>query len=331
MGHTGTAADTPHLRRLVEEVGEVGLDLSGSRPWHDLVVTELDYARRPRIHERRVPSFGAFIAPTVAGWAWGEATDLTIERRSMGDRPTEVGRFFADGMSSWLIRHVAREDEWAVFDRPSGSERDLVVLAEALGATVVQRHPSGLVRVAGDFGVLRWDGMGWHLEPRVTTWLDAVGAGDGDDRKVIAMLLAFAVHDLGSRGIGATLVYRAGSDARGSYQAPLPTPPPMRINRPVDLAPLRHVLAQIDGAAVFDRDGVLRQLGVRLVPSPAAEAQVDGLRGMRHTSARRFSHDEPDATVIVVSDDGPVTVLRGGKVIGSSGDEPEDRLPEADD
>ena len=53
-------------------------------------------------------------------------------------------------------------------------------------------------------------------------------------------------------------------------------------------------------------------------PEPAAESEVDGLRGMRHTSGRRYSFDDPTATVIVVSEDGPVTVLRGGDVIGTS-------------
>jgi DNA integrity scanning protein DisA with diadenylate cyclase activity len=42
------------------------------------------------------------------------------------------------------------------------------------------------------------------------------------------------------------------------------------------------------------------------------------LGGTRHTSARRFSHDDPAAVVIVVSEDGPVTVLRGGDLIGRS-------------
>ena len=64
---------------------------------------------------------------------------------------------------------------------------------------------------------------------------------------------------------------------------------------------------------MFDADGVLRELGVRLVPSAAAEAEVDGYRGMRHTSARRYSYDDPTATVIVVSEDGPVSVLRAGQ------------------
>jgi hypothetical protein len=47
-------------------------------------------------------------------------------------------------------------------------------------------------------------------------------------------------------------------------------------------------------------------------------AEVEGLRGMRHTSGRRWSYDDAPATVIVVSEDGPVTVLRGGEVLGTS-------------
>ena len=69
---------------------------------------------------------------------------------------------------------------------------------------------------------------------------------------------------------------------------------------------------------MFDAAGVLRQLGVRLVPSAEAETSVEGLRGMRHTSGRRYSFDDSAATVIVVSEDGPVTVLRNGKLLGSS-------------
>jgi DNA integrity scanning protein DisA with diadenylate cyclase activity len=65
----------------------------------------------------------------------------------------------------------------------------------------------------------------------------------------------------------------------------------------------------------------LRQMGVRLVPSQQAEADVSGLGGMRHTAGRRYSYDDPDATVIVVSEDGPVTVLREGELVGRTADE----------
>jgi DNA integrity scanning protein DisA with diadenylate cyclase activity len=63
---------------------------------------------------------------------------------------------------------------------------------------------------------------------------------------------------------------------------------------------------------------VLRQLGVRVVPSTVAEEQVEPLGGTRHTSGRRYSYDDPTATVIAVSEDGPVSVLRNGTVLGRS-------------
>mgnify|MGYP001048586220 FL=1 len=324
MGRHPAPSVEGRQRRLVEELGEIGLHLDGSRAWHHLLVEELDYALRPKVHERRVPSFGVFIAPIRDLEAWKRATELGIEIRPLGPYHTEVGRRFADGLSSWLLRHADGTDQWAVFDRPAGSERDLVVLAGAFGATVVQRHPSGVVRVVGEFGVLRWEAMRWHHEPPISTWVDALPLGAGDDRRVLGLLLAFAVHDLGARNIGATLVYRGGTDGRGSYEARLPKPPELRIGRPPDLAPLRHVLSQVDGATMFDVDGVMTEIGVRLVPSTEAESDVAGLGGIRHTSARRYSFDDPAATVVVVSEDGPVTVLRGGRRVGSSAPLPPD-------
>jgi DNA integrity scanning protein DisA with diadenylate cyclase activity len=193
------------------------------------------------------------------------------------------------------------------------------VLSEVFAATIVQRHPSGSVRVVGGFGVLRSDGLAWHHEPPVTQWIDAVMRPDfTGDIGVLRSMLEFAVHDLGSLGIGALLIYRPSGDPGPAVEERLPTPPPLHIRTAFHLAPIRHALAQVDGAAVFDRDGVLRQLGVRVVPSPGAEERVDALGGTRHTSGRRYSYDDPSATIIAVSEDGPVSVLRNGAVLASS-------------
>jgi hypothetical protein len=209
-----------------------------------------------------------------------------------------------------------------VFDRPAGSERDLVVLAHALGATLVQRHPSGAVRVVGTFGVLRWAGFTWHLEPPVASWIDPwTSCPTVRQLDVLQALLEFAVHDLGANGIGALLVFRTVHEPGPTVEERYPTPPALRIDQPFHLAPLRHALAQVDGAAVFDVNGVLRQLGVRLVPSSEAEATVDAYKGTRHTSGRRYSYDDPQAVVIAVSEDGPVTVARNGVVLGRSPDD----------
>jgi len=316
MGDVARPGAAARQRRLAEELGELGVVLPRSR-WTDLFLEELDYALRPVVHERRVPSVGAVIEPTTDPAGWELGSQLAITHRPIVGYPIGVARRFADGLSSFVLRRASGDDEFVVFDRPAGSERDLVVLAEAMGATIVQRHPGGQVRVVGEWGVLRWDGIAWHQERPISSWIDAVSACGAGDRDVLTRLLTFAVHDLGARRIGSILLYRP-STAAATYEVRLPTPPPLQIGRAADLAPLRHVLAQVDGAAVFDEGGTLRDLGVRLVPSPEAEADVDGFRGMRHTSGRRYSFDDPTSTVIVVSDDGPVTVLRAGEVLGSS-------------
>ena len=113
---------------------------------------------------------------------WAPGTQLDIIRQPLGGQPLPAARRFADGLSSWLLRRTDGTAEWLVFDRPAGSERDLVVLAGVLGANVVQRHPSGAVRVVGAFGVLRWEGLRWQHEPPVASWVDSVMRGEGDGR-----------------------------------------------------------------------------------------------------------------------------------------------------
>ncbi len=204
-----------------------------------------------------------------------------------------------------------------VFDRAAGSERDLVVLAAATGAIVVQRHPNGEVRLVGSFGVARWDGIGWQVEAPVASWLIDVCA-DALDAGVSERLLWFAVHDLGARRIGALIVAGASDVTDAAFERRLPPPPPLSVTRPETLGPLCHVLAQLDGAVLFDRTGTVVDLGVRIVPSAHAEASVPAFGGTRHTTARRFSRDDPEAVVIAVSEAGPVTVFRAGEIAGRS-------------
>ena len=209
-----------------------------------------------------------------------------------------------------------------MFDRPAGSERDLVVLAACHGrhdraAPPVRRRSAW----SAAFGVLRWDGLRWHHEPPVPAWIDAVAAcghhGDRDGARDAARV----------RGARPR---RPRASARSSSTGPTTSPAPRSRSgcrrrrrcasrRPADLAPLRHVLAQIDGAAVFDADG-------RAAPARRAAGAERRGRGRRRRasaacatpSGRRYSFDDPAATVIVVSEDGPVTVLRNGELIGRS-------------
>jgi hypothetical protein len=307
------------LHRLAEELDEAGFRPHADNAVFAVLLEEIDHALRPVVHERRVASGGTIIEPASDPETWTSGAQLEITRGPIDQQPLSDARRFADGLSSWLVRRSDGTSEWMVFDRPAGSERDLVVLADVLDATIVQRHPTGSVRVVGTFGVLRWHGFTWHHEPPVGSWIDAVTASpDHGDPEVLEALLEFAVHDLGSRGVGSLLIYRPGGDAGPPVEERLPIPPPLQVLRAPHLAPLRHALGQVDGAAVFDAGGMLRQLGVRLIPSREAEETVDAFGGTRHTSGRRYSFDDPLATVIAVSDDGPVTVLRNGAVLGRS-------------
>jgi DisA bacterial checkpoint controller nucleotide-binding len=306
-------------RRLAEELAESGLRWAGSEALREMIVEEIDHALRPTVHERRVASGGTFLEPRSDPATWAPGTQLDITRTPVGQQPLSAVRRYADGIASWVLRRTDGINEWMLFDRPAGSERDLVVMAGVFDATLVQRHPAGSVRVVGSFGVLRWEGFSWHLEPPVASWIDVVAACPlYGDPEVLEAILEFAVHDLGSMGIGSLLIYRPDPAPGPAVEERLQTPPPLQIRTPAHLAPLRHALGQIDGAAIFDSDGVLRLLGVRLVPSQQAEATVEAFGGTRHTAGRRYSHDDPLATVIAVSEDGPVSVLRNGAVLGRS-------------
>lgn len=322
MGHGDARSRAGRLRRLSEELEETGLRLDAGADVLDILIDEVDRALRPPVHEQRVPSSGTMLEPASDPTTWSPGTQLEVTRKPLFEQPLDAARRFTDGLSSWLIRRRDDHNEWIVFDRPAGSERDLVVIADVLDTTLVQRHPAGTVRVVGRFGVLRWDNFRWHHEPPVGSWIDAVTAcsvhGDPD---VLAALLEFAVHDLGALGIGSLLIYRPNGYEGPVVEERLPTPPPLQIRKPTHLAPLRHALTQVDGATIFDAEGVLRRLGVRLVPSSEAEESVEPFGGTRHTSGRRYSRDDPFATVIAVSEDGPVTVFRDGAILGRSPDD----------
>jgi DNA integrity scanning protein DisA with diadenylate cyclase activity len=309
------------LKRLAEELEESGLPLDPGGSFRSVLLQEVDHALRPAVHERRIPSSGTILDPKTDPEGWGRGTELGITRASVVRQTVDLSRRFVDGLSSWLLRRTGGSgDEWVLFDRPAGSERDLVVLAEVFDATIVQRHPTGVVRVVGRFGVLRFEGLAWHHEPPVATWVEKLTSGAfAGDPDVIEAMMRLAVHDLGSLGIGALLIYRPEKTPGPPVEERLPKPPPLQIRTASHLAPLRHALAQVDGATVFDSSGVLRHLGVRLIPSADAEKAVEALGGTRHTSGLRYSRDDPSATIIAVSEDGPVSVLRDGVLLDRAG------------
>lgn len=321
MDSPARSSHSARLVRLSEELDEELPGVLGGEFDRLPLLEELDYALRPPVHEGRVPTFGAIVTPASEPDQWQEITGMSVSHRLTQALSNPATRRFADGMTSWVIRRGDGTTELVVFDRLVSSERDMVLVSEASESVLVQRHPAGTVRMVGQFGVARSTPSGWLHQPPVEGWLDAVEACKTPEQlAVLKRLLRFAVHDLGSRRVGALLVFQT-APITGGVEDRLATPPPLRIERPANLAPLGHVLSQVDGAAIFDGDGVLTHLGARLSPTRESEQKVEAWGGTRHTNARRYSYDQPDAVVIAVSEDGPVTVFQAGEVLGRSQDD----------
>ena len=93
-------------RRLQEELNELAPGVLASIPDAPAVIEELDYAIRPPIHERRVPTYGAIVKPAVTSSRWSEITGIEVDHRQVADLADAAVRRFADGLASfagWLV------------------------------------------------------------------------------------------------------------------------------------------------------------------------------------------------------------------------------------
>jgi hypothetical protein len=310
------------LRRLADELDEEGVPALVGAPDRVAALVELAYALRPHLHEGRVPSYGVLLPPRSVLEPDGRlaARGTTVDLIAVHDVDLQFARRFADGIASFAVRSDDSINHLACFGRNMADEYDLVGLQSAMGGLVIQRHPTGQVRVFGPAGLVRWNGTSWHHDAPVDAWIARL-AGEAALLPVdgVRPLLRFAVHELGGRRIGATLIWRPTDHdvPEHRHEALVHNAPRLRLDNVGEEAALAQALAQTDGAALFDGDGTLTALGIRLAPSPTAERTIGAMQGMRHTSALRYSHDDPHSIVIVVSEDGPVTLMHAGRAITS--------------
>jgi hypothetical protein len=283
-------------------------------PGGGVLLEELDYACRPDLHEGTAPRYGALVSLAGDPPAW-EKLSAPARIRSAGTDLALLRRL-ADGRESFVVRRPERTEGLVCFDRVLEHEANAVRLRYETGAFVVQRTGTGIVRVCGPDGVITWDGTQWSFKPLAEHHASAIRRLAPDaSPAVIGGLFELCVHWLSARRIGATLVLSLAGDparlARVERSAAVVLPP-LSVTRPEHLAPLQSVLSQTDRAALVDPDGRVTTLGVGLRPSDLAVSLVDSTGGTRHTSARRFSFDEPSAIVFVVSTAGPVSVFSDG-------------------
>jgi DisA bacterial checkpoint controller nucleotide-binding len=320
----------------------------------DVLVDELAYARRPPVHETRRSSYGAVVVAD-----YDDFTGLTdywirpVPRSGLrfGDsglhpltdhRDLAAVRAYANGRTTFLVRSPAGPE--ALLQLPVGDELELGRLAEeAPGVFVIQRTPAGAVKVFTPGRLYVFEHDEWRVKPYAATrlptlWRISDRISDRRGHRVARLLLDFCVHLLSARHVGATLVWLLSSTwDTVKTRAPLAGPgqPPavqLRLNERGFEEAFATLLAGIDGACVLERNGKLVRVKVKLDASERAGGCVAAEGGTRHTSAKRFSFDEPRAIVFVVSQDGPVTVYSDGiAVLRLHAGEPDGDLPSIPD
>ena len=203
------------------------------------------------------------------------------------------------------------------FERTREYESSAVHLAASTGALVLQRLGRGWVRLTTPNGVATWDGIHWSTKPLAAHIAARLRPElTGADPTVLDNLVEFATHWLGAGRVGATLVWRLDGDPREldhlGFAATVDIPP-LELTRRAHFAPLLNALSQYDRAALVDATGRVPTVGVHLRTSERSRRDIAPYRGTRHTSALRFSADEPSAVVIVVSSSGPLSVFWRGR------------------
>jgi DNA integrity scanning protein DisA with diadenylate cyclase activity len=196
----------------------------------------------------------------------------------------------------------------------------------------VQRTPVlDVVRLIIDGSVINWDGRNWQVRPSAASLKDKLLARAPElGPRLADGVLELAVHWLAPSRVGATIVITHGEiDPSALDISTAARTPPLSVSNRRHFSPLAAVLRQHDLAVVVDAGGAIRKLAVGLRWSEEAERAVDNDRGMRHRSAQRYSYDQPTATVIVVSEDGPVTVYRHGKIVVTTAGEDRAAAPTA--
>ena len=306
------------IARLHAELIDELVPLPVDGPGGPALLAELFYALHPPIHEGRVPTFGAVVAlgaPESAAAA-SSLLDGRADVEVVGEAlEPAMQRLAADGCSTFVWRTPAGPQGVVALARSHEDEADLVALRERLGdVVVVQRDRHGRVRAVTEDGVVIWNLVDWVFKPvaqghlRLLTRLLPEA-----DPHLLAELLDLCVHRLSAEGIGATLVWWLDDDEpTGLDRSTARSACSLSVAEPRHHPALLSILSQQDRAVVVRRDGELTAVDVALLSSAEAEAMTAPSGGTRHSSARRYSYDQPRSVVFVVSEDGPVSVFSDG-------------------
>jgi hypothetical protein len=303
-------------RRLAEELEDHGVSLREPDGVRDVLLEELDYARRVPMFEGRQPVYGSFSMPPGTEIRDAEGvTDLV----ALDGMPRAMARTFADGRSG-VRRELPRPTIRVGLLRSAGAVRGraggaAAALPRPHRAALTDHRPGAAVhrptRRVVERAELDRPAHRRRAQPSLLASAPEI------DPTVARGLLDLTMHWLSPARVGATIVVHetnfewSSMDVSSKFKAPR-----LSLRNRQHYPALFASLQQHDLATLVTADGSVEYLGVGLRSSEEAERNTDlEQRGMRHRSAQRFSYDHPSTTIAVVSDNGPVTIFRGGREI----------------
>jgi Probable sensor domain DACNK/DisA bacterial checkpoint controller nucleotide-binding len=301
------------MLRLRNELDDEGIWMPDDDDLLALLLVELDYARHPHAHEGVAPRYGALLTTPES---MRRQPAGTLEIVDISDIPLAVARRLADGRSSFVARVTGGGERLVCFDRTREYESSAVHLTVATGALVVQRLGRGWVRLSTPSGVATWDGIQWSTKPLSVDLTARIAPhAPGADPVVLSNIVELCTHWLAAGRVGATLVWRLDGDPRQLTRLGMGAAieiPRLDLSHRAHFAALLNALAQYDRAALVEPHGAVSTVGVHLRSSERSR-HIDPYLGTRHTSAMRFSAEEPSVVVFVVSSNGPLSVFCHGE------------------
>ena len=300
-----------------------------------VLLVELLHALKLPRHERTLPAYGSII--------WPEEEEVGADEQ-LAPSTLDEARALVNGTSSFVRRGTDGALTVECFEQRIDSELEMVMLSDRCRGTIVQRTPSGVVKVHTRRDVVVYEQGVWYSKPYSSRFARmVVSEVPSAEPTVVDSVLRLAVHGLSAANIGATLVLRIDrtpeKELQSLHAGTSVSHLLLNMTRSVHVGPIAHLLARADGAMVLSRDGHVQEYGCHLSYSDHARDALEVTGGTRHTSAKCFSYDEPGTLVITVSEDGPVTVFsRGARLVelaprstDREADLPKEQMPKTDD
>jgi hypothetical protein len=277
------------------------------------ILTEIDHALRPDVHEQRVPPYGVILSPTDLG-----SLDATqkVSTQPLG----KFARQAADGRRSFVVYSGGGIGLWR-FSGGFEDERQLIEVANSAHALVVKRRENGMVTIIWDDHSYTVQHRRWLVRMPIDTMWKSVAQVCSAPVSLTKAILRLCCYIFSPRGVGTTLVWylKEPTHAEASlWQAPNLADLALDVEDVDDSAEILHLGRYFDGAFLLAPEGTVRRLGGHLGYSAETAQLVPGYRGTRHTSAKRYSYEHANTIVFVVSQDGDVSVFSDGARVADS-------------